>query len=63
MANQLIRNEVIKEVFSALKAFADIGDMDHSGLKGPIREIIAEKLCSTGTIINFLFTTLVGYNY
>jgi len=44
MANQLIRNEVIKEVFSALKAFSDIGDMDHSGLKGCIREIIAEKL-------------------
>ncbi|MBW2738156.1 MAG: hypothetical protein JRE64_04755 [Deltaproteobacteria bacterium] len=44
MANQLIRNEVIKEVLSALKAFADIGDMDHSGLKGRIREIIAAKL-------------------
>lgn len=44
MANQLIRNEVKKEVLSALRAFADIDAIDHSGLKGRIREIITEKL-------------------
>ncbi len=44
MANQLLRNEMRKEIASALQAFADIGSIDHSGLRGRIREIITEKL-------------------
>jgi hypothetical protein len=44
LANQILRNEIKKEVMRALQSFADIDDVDHSGLKGRIREIITEKL-------------------
>jgi Domain of unknown function (DUF6602) len=44
MANQLFRKDVKKNIVSALQDFADIGDIDHPGMKGRIREIITEKL-------------------
>lgn len=44
MPSQLLRNEIKKEVISALQAYADISDLDHSGLRGRIREIITERL-------------------
>ena len=44
MPNPILRAEIIKEVMNALQSFANIGTVDHSGLKGRIREIITEKL-------------------
>jgi len=44
MANPSFRDELIKEIRAALQSFKNAARIDHSGLKGLVREILTEKL-------------------
>ena len=44
MANEIFRSELKKEIRSALQAYSDASQLDHSGLRGRVREILTEKL-------------------
>lgn len=44
LPNQFFRKELKNEIHAALQGFEDISGLDHSGLKGRIREIVAERL-------------------
>lgn len=44
LPNEILRNELKKEIKGALKAYHDASALDHSGLRGRVREITAEKL-------------------
>lgn len=44
MPNPLFREELKKEIEAALQSFENAARIDHSGLKGLVREILTEKL-------------------
>ena len=44
MSNEIFRNELKKEIQAAIKAYKDAAALDHSGLRGRVREIVTEKL-------------------
>jgi hypothetical protein len=44
LSNEIFRNELKKEIRGALKAYEDASALDHSGLRGRVREIAAAKL-------------------
>lgn len=44
LSNEIFRNELKKEIQAAIKAYEDAAVLDHSGLRGRVREIVTEKL-------------------
>lgn len=44
MSNEIFRNELIKEIQAAIRAYEDAAMLDHPGLRGRVREIVTEKL-------------------